>query len=109
MQEQIHHTLEMEWQEADQYPPGAKVKVLRQGDESGAGWTILLKLPPHWHMNPHTHTTTEEHYVLEGEYENEGCRFPAGSYQLIPKGTHHGALTTETGAIILITWDLVGR
>ena len=106
MNEITRNTHEMEWQEAHQFPPGAYVKVLREGEESKA-WTILLKLPSDWMMNTHTHIETEEHYVLEGEYEMNGRSFPAGSYRLIPQWTPHGPLISGSGAVILVSWDPV--
>ena len=104
MNEITRNTHEMEWQEAEQFPPGAYVKVLRDGEDSNA-WTLLLKLPSNWMMDTHTHMETEEHYVLEGEYEMNGRSYPAGSYHLIPQGTPHGPLFSISGAIVLVSWD----
>lgn len=97
----------MDWEEAKDYPPGTRVKVLRHGT-GREGWTILLDLPPGWHMDSHAHTTTEQHFVLEGSYEIDGRIFPAGSYQLISKGIQHGPLSSPTGAVILVMWDAIG-
>ena len=103
MNEMACNTHEMEWQKAHQFPPGAYVKVLRDGEDSKA-WTILLKLPPNWRMNAHTHMETEEHYVLEGEYVMNGRSYPAGGYHLIPPKTPHGPFYSRSGAVILVTW-----
>ena len=107
MEEIMYHTGEMAWQDAKSYPPGAKVKVLREGEPS-EGRTVLLKLPPNWEMQAHSHTTVEQHYILEGEYESQGKVFPAGTYQLIPRKAEHGPFATKSGAIILVIWDSVG-
>ena len=104
MEEIACNTNELEWQEAHQYPPGAEIKILREGGDSNV-WTILLKLPPGWIMDAHTHMRTEEHYVLEGEYEMNDRSFSAGSYHLIPQGTPHGPFFSQSGAVILVTWD----
>jgi anti-sigma factor ChrR (cupin superfamily) len=103
----IYNTEEMEWQPAKNYPSGAQVKVLRQGDAS-QGRTILLKLPPNWQMSAHSHTTIEQHFVLEGEYESQGKVFGAGNYRFIPRETSHGPFSTKIGAVILVLWDVVG-
>lgn len=95
---------EMPWEPAPGYPHGAQARVLRSGEKSG-GWTIILKLPAGWHMGSHYHQATEQHYVLEGEYEMEGQVFREGSYQLFPKGTHHGPIFTLSGVTLLVIWD----
>ena len=107
MKEVMYNTSEMAWQEAKGYPPGAKIKVLREEGPS-QGRTVLLRLPPNWEMEAHSHTTVEQHYILEGEYEIQGKAFVAGSYQLIPRKTDHGPFATKSGAVILVIWDSVG-
>ena len=107
MEEVMYDTSEMAWQEAEGYPPGAEIRVLREGGAS-EGRTVLLRLPPKWEMEAHAHTTVEQHYVLEGEYESQGQVLVAGSYQLIPRKTNHGPFATKSGAVILVIWDAVG-
>ena len=104
MQEIRRQTGEMAWEEAKGYPPGAKMKVLREGSER-EGRTILLRIEKGWEMAPHTHVTTEQHYVLEGTYEGEGAVHGPGTYRLIPANENHGPFLTRTGATILVTWD----
>ena len=106
MEEVIRTINEMEWQQASNYPAGAEMKVLREGDGSH-GRTILLRLPSGWQMSAHSHTAVEQHYVLEGQYESHGETLGVGSYQLIPNGVDHGPFSTESGAVILVVWDPV--
>ena len=107
MEDVILRANEMEWQQASNYPEGAQMKVLREGDGLH-GRTILLKLPPGWRMSAHSHTAVEQHYVLEGEYESQRRVFGPGSYQLITKETDHGPFSSESGAVILVVWDPIG-
>jgi len=93
---------EKHWENADDYFPGTKRKVLR--NENGSR-TVLLKLPPGFVIPPHSHITTEQHVILEGEYVNDGKKYPKGSYQLISPGEQHGSFESEKGALILIIWD----
>ena len=100
-------TDEIGWQQATNYPEGAQMKVLREGDGSH-GRTILLKLPAGWQMPSHSHRSVEQHYVLEGEYKSQGRVFGPGSYQLITKETDHGPFSSEAGAVLLVIWDPTG-
>ncbi len=65
---------QLHWDEANGYPKGTRIKVLR--DENGAK-TILLKLPEGFYMAPHSHITVEQHFVLEGEYQSGGFGDPS--------------------------------
>jgi anti-sigma factor ChrR (cupin superfamily) len=96
-------TDDAKWQPAKGYGMGAEEKVLNEGD-SVAPRTILLKIPPGWSMESHSHLNTELHYILEGEYESQGEKFPAGTFCVIPKEIRHGSYSTKNGATILITW-----
>ena len=97
------NTNEIEWQEAKEYPPGAKEKVLSDGT-GNVPKSSLLKIEPGWEMDEHAHVYTEMHYVLRGEYESQGKVFREGTFRLIPKHVNHGPFKTQTGAIILVIW-----
>ena len=97
------NTNDIDWQEAEGYPPGAMEKVLHDGKDS-APKTCLLKIGPGWKMEAHAHVFTEMHYVIEGEYEGQNQVYPAGTFRLIPKETNHGPFRTQTGATILVIW-----
>lgn len=94
-------TNKIEWQEADGYPQGTKIKILRR-DESGQ--TVMLQLQPGFEISGHTHTRNEEHYVLDGQYEIGDKIYFQGTYQFFPADTSHGPFTSQTGAILLISW-----
>ena len=97
------NTHDIDWQDAEGYPPGAMEKVILNGSDS-APKACLLKVGPEWEMEAHAHVFTEMHYILEGEYESQGEVYPAGSFRLIPKKTNHGPFRTKTGAKILVIW-----
>ena len=94
---------EVDWQEAEDYPPGTGKKVLSDGSDMTPR-TILLKLPPGWQMETHSHRWTEQHLVLEGEYETGGKTYPTGTFRMIPPGTDHGPFTAKVWTLILVSW-----
>ncbi len=102
MREKIINSNNIEWKDAEGYPTGTQIKILR---EEGSARTFLLKLPPGFDMKPHSHIATEQHFVLEGEYESEDKIFGPGFYRLIPGNTNHGPFLSKNGAIILVIWD----
>jgi anti-sigma factor ChrR (cupin superfamily) len=93
---------DLTWQPAGAYPEGTLIKLLRV---KGTSRTVLLRLPPYFHMDSHSHTLCEQHYVLEGSYESEGETYGPGAYQCIPAHTDHGPFSSEKGAIILVVWE----
>ncbi len=93
---------EIRWENANEYFPGTKRKVLRNDNGNR---TVLLKLPPGCIIPPHSHITTEQHFILEGEYVNNGKTYSKGSFQLISPGEQHGSFESEKGALLLIIWD----
>jgi len=93
---------DLDWQDADNYPEGTKIKVLR--DENSFK-TVLLKLPVGFKMGAHSHITTEQHFVLKGAYSSDGKKYPEGSYQMFSVGDEHGPFESENGALILVVWD----
>jgi anti-sigma factor ChrR (cupin superfamily) len=95
---------EMAWETPTGYPPRISRKVLRRGS-AGEPRTALLKLDPGFEMNAHAHVYLEHHYVIEGEYESQGKRYPAGAYRMIPRHENHGPFRSTRGAVILVIWD----
>ena len=104
MKELSVNSEEMQWEEAQGYPPGTLIKVLRP-DEKGDPLTVLLKLKEGFEMEGHSHLGIEQHFVLEGGYESEGRICRVGSYRMIPKEAAHGPFKSEKGAVILVVWD----
>jgi anti-sigma factor ChrR (cupin superfamily) len=92
---------ELEWTEAEGYPPGAMQKVLHKGNGS-MPLSLLLKIPPGWHMEEHAHVHTEIHYVIHGEYESKDKVYSSGSFRVIPAHTNHGPFATVRGAVVLV-------
>lgn len=92
----------IEWAEAQGYPEGTKIKILREEDSAR---TFLLKVPPGFDMEAHSHMTNEQHFVLDGHYKSEGKEYVKGTFRFIPRGINHGPFTSEIGAVILVIWD----
>lgn len=102
MEERLLNTNEMSWEVAEGYPSGTMVKVLR---DEGAVRSLLMKIPPGFHMDPHTHTTSEQHFILEGGYETSGWKFGPGSYHFLPAHHLHGPYESRDGAVVLVIWE----
>jgi len=99
MQEIYINYEEVEWKEANGYPRGTMIKILREDIEPK---TFLLKLPKNFHLEAHSHTVTEQHLVLEGQYMSNEKIYSKGSYRFLPSRITHGPFTSENGAIILV-------
>jgi anti-sigma factor ChrR (cupin superfamily) len=104
MEEITMNASEMTWETEGSNLPGLLRKVLRRSAE-GEPRTALLKLQPGFEMDEHAHVHLEQHYVIEGEYESQGRRYPAGSYRLIPGHANHGPFRSAQGALILVMWE----
>jgi quercetin dioxygenase-like cupin family protein len=79
--------------------PRVSMKVLR---EEGSTRTYLLKLQPGAIVVPHHHPEDEECIVLEGEVRIGDLVARAGDYHLAPRGVDHGAIVSETGALLFL-------
>ena len=96
---------DLPWEDAPGYGPGARAKILRNGGATDS-WTVLLDLPPGWILPEHRHLAAEQRLILEGGYTVDGGRpIIAGSYAYVPKGAHHGEVTSETGCRLLVISD----
>ena len=104
MEEVAVSASEIAWEKAIGYPAGTARKVLRRSPE-GEPRTALLRLDPGFEMDAHSHVHLEHHYVIEGEYESQGRRYPAGSYRMIPGHANHGPFRSTTGAVIFVIWE----
>ena len=85
-----------DWMETS---PGNWVKLLRADADTVS---ILVRLEPGTVFPAHSHPADEETLVLEGETRFGDIPLAAGDYHLAPKGTEHGAVTTETGCLLFI-------
>jgi anti-sigma factor ChrR (cupin superfamily) len=60
----------------------------RIGDEVARA-TSIVRYAPGSHFSPHTHGGGEEFFVLDGVFEDEHGKFPAGSYVRNPPTSRH--------------------
>lgn len=79
--------------------PKVSIKMLHATPESRA---FLLRLKPGGRLAPHDHPGDEECMVLEGEVYLAGVHATAGTFHLAPKGSHHGEIRSETGALLYL-------
>lgn len=69
--------------------------------EFGAQHTALVRWAPNTRFNPHRHYGGEEIYVLDGVFEDEYGRYPAGSWIRSPHMSAHCPYSIE-GCIIFV-------
>lgn len=62
----------------------------------------LMRCAPVSIIPAHEHAEDEHLVVLSGDFVLEGHRFCLGDHLFSPRGTRHGAGTTETGCVLLI-------
>ncbi|MCB9894601.1 MAG: cupin domain-containing protein [Planctomycetes bacterium] len=95
---------EREWRE---FPDaeGVAYKTLRKHPSTSSGQagglTILLKFAPGARYHGHRHPGGEEYYVLEGELDDLGKSWPAGSYIWHPPGSAHRP-SSKTGCVVFV-------
>ena len=89
---------EREWREVPD-AKGVSYKTLRKHPEGGL--TILLKFAPGSRYHGHRHPGGEEYYVLEGELDDIGKSWPAGSYIWHPPGSAHRP-SSKSGCTVLV-------
>lgn len=95
---------EIEWGECPPaVPPGAKCAVI-EGDMKAPEvlFAFRIKLPDNYRISPHFHPADEHVVVLSGTFNvglghkldtNATKAMTAGSFMVMPKGTHHFAWT----------------
>ena len=69
--------------------------------ESGTQHTALVRWAPQTFFNPHRHYGGEEIFVIDGVFEDEHGRYPAGSWIRSPHLSAHQPFSKE-GCIILV-------
>ena len=62
----------------------------------------LVRWAPNTVFNPHRHWGGEEILVLEGVFEDEHGRYPAGTWLRSPHLSQHTPFTREEGALIYV-------
>ena len=95
---------EMRWQACPpSLPPGAKCVTI-EGDRNAPDvlFTYRLKMPDNYRIPPHFHPADEHLTVISGTFNMglgdkldvaESKPMSAGSFMVMPKGTHHFAWT----------------
>lgn len=78
----------------------AGLKVLPLS-EFGTTHTALVRWAPDTFFNPHRHYGGEEIFVVEGVFEDEHGRYPAGSWLRSPHLSQHQPFSRE-GCLILV-------
>lgn len=78
--------------------PGLSVMPLH---EFGAEHTAMVRWAPKTYFNPHRHHGGEEILVVEGVFEDEKGRYPAGTWMRSPHMSQHQPFSRE-GCIILV-------
>ena len=84
-------------------PPGAQCAFL-EGDPKAANvlFSYRLKMPNHYRISPHSHPADEHLFIVKGSFnmgmgdtldEKATKAMVAGSFVVMPKGTHHFAWT----------------
>ena len=83
--------------------PGLKVMpLMRQGSGS-----TLVRWAPQTYFNPHQHYGGEEIFVVEGVFEDEHGRYPAGSWIRSPHMSLHQPFSKEGCTIFVKTGHLL--
>ncbi len=81
--------------------PGVEKKVLSKIFEDQIQ-SYLLRMAPGSTLPSHEHMSDEECLMLEGEAMIGDIHLAAGDYHFAPKGSIHGLVTTQTGALAFI-------
>lgn len=74
----------------------------------GGEHTALVRWAPQTFFNPHRHHGGEEIFVLEGVFEDEHGRYPAGTWMRSPHLSQHQPFSSEGCTIFVKTGHLLG-
>ncbi len=101
MEREIVDTYSAEWFEG--MVPGLTVMpLMRQGTGS-----TLVRWAPQTYFNPHKHYGGEEIFVVDGVFEDEHGRYPAGSWIRSPHLSLHQPFSKEGCTIFVKTGHLL--
>jgi anti-sigma factor ChrR (cupin superfamily) len=81
--------------------PGVRLKILAL-DRTRDVVTLLLRAEPGARYPAHRHSTPEECYVIRGSVRIEGRLLRAGDFHHADGYSHHGEISTEEGAEVLL-------
>ncbi len=88
------------WQD---FSPGVRVKELWSGGERRS---VLVRMRAGASVNSHSHGLEEECMMLAGEAFIGDTLLRGGEYQLAPRGSHHGAVQSDVGALFFVHGSL---
>jgi len=74
---------------------GVERRMLDRIGEEVARATSIVRYAPDSHFSPHVHDEGEEFLVLDGVFEDEHGKFPAGSYIRNPPQSRHTPGSTD--------------
>lgn len=75
--------------------------------ESGTRHTALVRWAPETRFNPHRHYGGEEILVLEGVFEDDSGRYPAGTWMRSPHLSAHQPFSIDGCLILVMTGHLL--
>ncbi len=88
--------------QSDGFVPLAPLIETKVLSSDGKYFSILLRMQPGAALPAHSHGDDEECVVLEGEAYLGGTRVRAGDYHLARKGSDHGVVRSDTGALLFL-------
>jgi len=92
----------VDYQWVDSPMPGVERMMLdRIGDEVARA-TSLVRYAPNSEFSAHVHSGGEEFLVLDGEFADEHCKYPEGTYVRNPIGTSHTPRIGSQGCTIFV-------
>jgi quercetin dioxygenase-like cupin family protein len=89
------------------FPSDGDITLAVRNKNYALGPVMLhLEMSPGAVIPAHTHEQVAEVlYVVEGDFINEGKRYPAGTSLHVKAGKPHGPHSTEKGCKILVLWS----
>ncbi len=93
------HAADLPWKASPM--AGVSRRMLDRIGEEVARATSIVRYEPGSHFSPHVHGGGEEFLVLDGVFEDEHGRFPAGAYIRNPPTSRHTP-GSEPGCVLLV-------
>jgi len=84
--------------------PGVKVKTLAF-DRARRTATLLMSFEPGAAMPEHDHHGPEQSYVVSGSCHIGSVYLRTGDFHTAPAGSHHGAVVSDEGCVLLLVVD----
>jgi quercetin dioxygenase-like cupin family protein len=102
---------EINWQDMKDFPPGAKIAVIRGNPAQKGSLIVRIKLPAHYIVPAHSHPFQASAKVVSGVYYigngvvadgNTSEAINAGNSFVIPANNKHYGCTKQSGAVLEI-------